>query len=196
MPQPDPNADVSTLLAEIQGGNELARERLFQVTYNRLRNMARGKMRNERVDHSLDATGLVNEACMRLDGVVDSVENRRELFGAASAAMRRVLIDHARKRNAEKRQGKVQRKPLDDVVDQLESRLDCDLMDLDAALTRLETDSNRQREIVELKFFADLTTLQIAEHMGCSLSTVESDWRLARAKLFRWLRADADQLEG
>lgn len=188
MAQPDPTAGVSILLAEIQGGNESAREKLFQVIYDRLRNMARGKMQQERLDHSLGATGLVNEACMRLDGVVDSAENRRELFGAASAAMRRVLIDHARKRNAEKRQGKLQRQPLDDIVDQLETKLSCDLIDLDSALTTLGAESQRQREIIELKFFADLTTAEIAQQMGCSLSTVESDWRLARAKLFRALR--------
>jgi RNA polymerase sigma factor (TIGR02999 family) len=183
----DPVAGVSILLAEIHSGNESAREQLFQVIYDRLHNMARGQMRQERVDHTLGATALVNEACMRLDGVVETVENKRELFGAASAAMRRVLIDHARKRNADKRQGKLKRQPLDDIVDQFESRLSCSLLDLEPALTRLAVESPRQRDIVELKFFADLTTAEIARQMDCSQSTVESDWRLARAKLFQWL---------
>ena len=188
MPQDsDPVDGVSILLAKIHSGNASAREQLFQVIYGRLLDIARGQMRQERVDHTLGATALVNEACMRLDGVVDTVENKRELFGAASAAMRRVLIDHARKRNADKRLGKLNRQPLDDIVDQFESRLSCNLMDLEPALTRLAAESRRQREIVELKFFADLTTAEIAQQLECSQSTVESDWRLARAKLFQWL---------
>ena len=95
MPQDsDPVGGVSILLAEIHSGNEAAREQLFQVIYDRLHSIARGQMRQERVDHTLGATALVNEACMRLDGVVDTVENKRELFGAASAAMRRVLVGY------------------------------------------------------------------------------------------------------
>ena len=120
MPQDsDPEVGVSILLAEIHSGNESAREQLFQVIYNRLHNIARGQMRQERVDHTLGATALVNEACMRLDGVVDT------------------------KRNADKRQGKLDRQPLDDIVDQFESRLSCSLMDLESALTRLAVESPR-----------------------------------------------------
>lgn len=188
-------SDVSRLLAEIHNGNGAARDELFQVIYERLRSMARNQMRQERDDHTLGATALVNEACLRLDGVVDTAENQRELFGAASAAMRRVLIDHARKRNADKRQGQLTRQPLDDIVDQLESRLNCTLLDLDSALTKLAADSPRQREIVELKFFADQTMGDIAKQLACSVSTVESDWRLARAKLFQWLCGDDESTD-
>mgnify|MGYP000698785719 CR=1 FL=1 len=182
--------DISMLLQRAQRGNSRAREQLFDVIYQRLLNIARGQMRNERDDHSLGATGLVNEAWMKLEGVVDSVENRRQLFSAAAQAMRRVLIDHARKRRADKRFGKLGRRQLDDVLDHFQSRIDCDLIDLDSALTKLDAESPRQRELIELKFFAEQTIAQMAQHLGVSEATVESDWRLARAKLYRWLETD------
>jgi len=187
----NPGTDISVLLEQIRCSDETsARDKLFEVVYEQLLRMARGKMRNERADHTLGASALVNEAFLKIKGDIRSKQDRRALFGTAADAMKKILIDHARKRNADKRLGKVDRQPLDDMVDQLERHLAGDMIDLGNALDRLGEDSPRQREVVELKFFAGQSIAEIAEHLECSAATVESDWRLARAKLFRWLRVE------
>jgi RNA polymerase sigma factor (TIGR02999 family) len=180
-------ADISVLLTMIRAGDASARDQLFGEIYAQLLEMARGFMKSERIDHSLGASGLVNEAFMKLDRAIAKTDSRRELFRAATATMRRILIDHARRRNAARRQGEFTRVSLDDALDDVESRLGCDFADLDDALQKLGAESPRQREVIELKFFGQQTIAQMAQHLGCSEATVESDWRLARAKLYRWL---------
>lgn len=185
----NPGTDITVLLEQIRSGDEVsAREKLFDVVYEQLLWMARGQMRGERANHTLGASALVNEAFLKISGDIRSKQHRRALFGTAADAMKKILIDHARKRNADKRLGKVERQPLDDMIDQLETNLTCNMTELSDALDRLGKDSPRQRTIVELKFFGGQSIAELAEHLGCSSSTVESDWRLARAKLFRWLR--------
>jgi RNA polymerase sigma factor (TIGR02999 family) len=129
---------------------------------------------------------LVNEAALRLLGEqsVPQGKGRAWFFGAVAAVMRRVLIDHARKRNAQRRSGGWARVPLDTAVEYLETTHRIDLVDLDDALQQLEALNPRQSAIVERRFFGGFEMPEIAEQLGVSLSTVENDWRIARA----WLR--------
>ena len=182
--------EISVLLQKAQDGNQKARDGLFAELTDQLRRQAHGLMKNERADHTLQATALVNEACLRLmqEGVVDSAQNRRQLFHAATRAMRQVLIDHARSKSAKKRGGDYQKQPIDLVLDQFETKHKLSFLDLDVALERLQKESPREFEALNLRFFAGLTINEAAELMECSTATVESDWRLARAKLLVWLQ--------
>ena len=184
------SADVSQLLRRLQAGDGEARDQLFLVTYSHLKKLAAGLIKSESADNSLDASALVNEACLRLlqQGATEQLQNRRHLFGAASRAMQQVLVDHARSRAATKRGGGMQRKALDVVLDRFESRHRVRFEDLEEALAKLKEDSPRQHEVLTLRFFAGLTISDAAKLMTCSESTIESDWRLARAKLHSWLR--------
>jgi len=184
-----PNEDVTLLLQRCQNGDETAREHLFSAINTRLRALASRLMRSERSDHTLQATGLVNEACFKVlkEGVIDSLENRRHLFATAALAMQQVLVDHARKRNAEKRGGDRKREAMDIVLDRFEAEHGVDFSELEVALEKLKQHSERQHQVVTLRFFSGLSIVDTAEILGCSKSTVESDWRWARAKLYTWL---------
>ncbi|MFK7821882.1 MAG: ECF-type sigma factor [Planctomycetaceae bacterium] len=182
--------EISVLLRSAQEGNQTARDSLFAELVTQLRVHAKGLMKNERADHTLQATALVNEACLKLmqEGVVDSAQNRRQLFHAATRAMRQVLIDHARSKATQKRGGDYARQPIDVILDQFESKHKLSFLDLDVALERLQQESPREFETLSLRFFAGLTIAETAELLGCSAGTVESDWRFARAKLLVWLQ--------
>ena len=185
--------DVTRFLAEIEAGDESAKERLLQTAYDELRTLADRLMKRERADHTLQPTALVNEAALRMlqDDALDHMHNRAYFFGTMATAMRRVLVDHARTKHALKRGGDHERMPLDIVIDQLQQTQNLDLLDLDEALTRLETLSERQAKIVSLRFFAGLELADIARQLDVSLSTVEKDWRMARA----WLRQELEDKE-
>jgi RNA polymerase sigma factor (TIGR02999 family) len=185
----EPTKDITLLLKQCQEGDESARERLFSAIDANLRELATRMMRSERVDHTLQATGLVNEACVKVlrNGVFDSLENRRHLFSIATKAMQQVLVDHARKRNASKRGGDRKREAMDIVLDRFEDEHGVDFSELEQALEKLMQHSERQHQVVTLRFFSGLSIVDTAEILGCSKSTVESDWRWARAKLFAWL---------
>lgn len=182
--------DVSLLLHRVQQGDAVAQNQLFALLHQQMGDMAQNLMRQERPDHTLQASGLVNEACLKMlqQGVVQSAENRRHLFGAAIRAMQQVLIDYARGRATEQRGGAMTRHGLDVVLDRFESRYEMTFIDLDNVLERLQKTSPRQHEILCLRFFASLTIPETAEVVGCSEGTVQSDWRLARARLHVWLR--------
>lgn len=188
----DSHADVSFLLQRLQGGDTTARDQLFRVAHGHLRKLAAGLMRTEPADNTLHVTALVNEACLRLiqQGATEQLQNRRHLFGAATRAMQQVLVDHARTRTATKRGGDMQRQALDVVLDRFESRHKVRFEELEEALARLKNESPRQHEVLTLRFFAGLTIAEAARLMECSESTIESDWRLARAKLHTWLKDD------
>jgi RNA polymerase sigma factor (TIGR02999 family) len=187
-----PEQDVSVLLREIGRGNDSVREQLFERLQTELRQMASALMRRERPDHTLQATALVNEACVRLldSDAIGSATDRRYFFAAANRAMRQILVDHARKKNASKRGGDYERGSLDVVLENFETNNGCRFVDLEASLEALENDSPRQREVVELRFFSGLSISETAEVLGVSEGTVERDWRLARAKLYQQLRDD------
>jgi RNA polymerase sigma factor (TIGR02999 family) len=186
-----PETEVSMLLQQVKEGDESAREQLFITLQSELRDMAGALMQRERPDHTLQATALVNEACLKLldSNAFGNASNRRYMFGMANRAMRQILIDHARRRNTNKRGGDHQRASLDIVLDNFEASNQCQFEDLETALSSLEKDSPRQREVVELRFFSGLSVEEVADVLEVSVGTVERDWRLARAKLFQQLRS-------
>jgi len=183
------------LLQQIQRGDDAARQQLFATLHSELRDMAEALMRRERPDHTLQATALVNEACLKLlaSDAIDNVSDRRYVFGMANRAMRQILVDHARKRKSDKRGGDYQRASLDIVLDNFESNNHCQFEDLETALEALEATSPRQREVVELRFFSGLSIEEVAKLLEVSVGTIERDWRLARAKLFQLLRDESDK---
>lgn len=190
-PARDRQSEITRLLVQIEEGSEDAKQQLLEVAYDELRGMAAGLMRRERPNHTLQATALVNEAALRLMGsdVFNNAASRAYFFGAMANAMRRILVDHARKASALRRGGGERRVPLEVVVHTVEEGQGLDLVALNDALEKLAAASPRQSEIVVLRFFGGLSIPEIAEHLDVSQSTVEKDWRVARA----WLRSTLDE---
>lgn len=184
--------EVTQILVRIESGDEAARDELLSLAYEELRSMAAGMMRRERSDHTLQPTAVVNEAVLRLLGEegLQNVRSRAYFFGVMATAMRRVLVDHARRRDSQRRGGGQRKKSLELAIDQAEGELGVDLVALDDALQRLGAVSGRQAEIVTLRYFGGLSMPEIAEHLDVSLSTIEKDWKVARAWLRRELAAD------
>lgn len=184
----DPDThSVTQLLDAARGGDGRAMDRLLVVLYDELHAIAARHMRGERPDHTLQPTALLHEAVLRLLGVPASTfENRTHFLRAASQAMRRVLVDHARARNAAKRSSGL-RVTLDDDVAAREQGVD--MLVLDEALQRLAAAEPRCAQVVELRFFGGLEVQEIAEVLGVSAPTVKRDWRFARAWLARELGA-------
>jgi len=187
-----PNPEVSILLQRVKSGDDSAKEALFIELQSELRGMAAALMSRERPDHTLQATALVNEACLRLldSDAIENATDRRYFFATANRAMRQILVDHARRRQTTKRGGQYARGSLDVVLDNFEQSNKCNFVDLEASLERLEQESPRQREVVELRFFSGLSVPEVAEVLSVSVGTVERDWRLARAKLYQSLREE------
>ena len=184
----DRPGQVTGLLEAWRAGNEEALEALLPLVYSELRAIAATQLRGERPDHTLQPTALVNEAFLRLvDQHRVEWQSRSHFFAVASKAMRRILVDHARRRQAQKRGADPKQVPLDDV--QVAVTPDVDLLDLDECLTRLEALDARQARVVELRFFAGCTMQEIAEALDVSTATAKRQWRLARV----WLRAELDR---
>lgn len=181
-------SQITTILEEIRAGDAQATDRLVQLVYSELRDIAGKLMRQERSDHSLWPTEIVHEALVRLlaQDALAHAHNRRYFFAAAARAMRHILVDHARRRNAPRHGGDRVRVPFDCVLESYESP-GVDLVALDDALQQLAAQSQRQSEIVTLRFFGGMTQEEIAEHLGISVSTVEREFRFARAYLRRTL---------
>ena len=177
--------DITLLLAELQAGDAAAESRLVPLVYDELRRLARRYMRAERVDHTLQPTALVHEAYLRLAGQrKTSWQNRAHFFGVAAQLMRRILVDHARARQAEKRGGSDANVTFDEAL-VLKPAQNPDVLALDEALMRLAERDPRQSRIVELRFFGGLTEEEIAEVLGISPRTVKRDWTVARAWLYK-----------
>jgi RNA polymerase sigma factor (TIGR02999 family) len=182
--------DVTSLLRIWSDGDERAFERLIPLVYNELHRMALGYLAGERSNISLQATGLVNEVCLRLLGWDHARwQNRAHFFSVSAQMMRRVLVDIARRRRAERRGGiAAVRVPLDD-VDVPAKQLDADLVAVDEALERLAARDPRKARVVELRFFGGLSMEETAQALGVSLRTAHNDWAFARAWLYRALKA-------
>lgn len=177
---------VTHLLAELRSGKREAESRLIEVVYPELRRIAMRYMRGERAGHSLQATALVNEAYLRLLGEGDrNFQNRSHFFAVAATQMRLILVDHARRKRTQKRQGARVRVELTDILAISEDKLD-DVLEIDAALNRLREWDPRQCKIVELRFFAGLTEDEVAEVLDLSPRTVKRDWKVAKA----WLHGE------
>jgi len=173
------SSDITVLLNQITEGSENAPERLLELVYDDLRRLAGAYMKNERSDHTLQATALVHEAYVRLvDWKNVSWQSRAQFFSVAAQVMRKVLIDHARARGAQKRSGLML--ILDDAVSLPDNR-QIDLIALDEALLSLEELDPRQAKIVVMRFFGGLSIEETAFVLGVSEATVRREWTFAKA---------------
>jgi RNA polymerase sigma factor (TIGR02999 family) len=180
-------SEVTRLLHAWSGGEKKAAEELLPLVYEELRVLARHYMRKERPGHTLETRALVHEAYVRLvDGSQVEWKGRGHFYGIASQTMRRILVDHARHHLYQKRGGGAPKIPLDDAP-QLGVERPEELVALDDALHQLAEHDPEKARIVELRFFGGLTQSEIAEVLDVSLSTVERQWRVARAWLHRAL---------
>jgi RNA polymerase sigma factor (TIGR02999 family) len=179
-------AEVTELLARWSEGDAQALEQLMPVVYGELYQLARLQMRRERPDHTLQPTALVHEAYMRLISGRDATfENRTHFYGAAARAMRRILVDHARHRNALKRAPPIGRLPLDEGPPNVDLQLD--LVALDRALEGLAAIAANAAQVVELRYFGGLSIEETAAVLGIAPATVKRHWTFARAWLHRAL---------
>jgi len=173
-----------------QGGDEDALARLVPIVHQELHRIARRCMAGERGDHSLQATALVNEAYLRLvDTKHIAWQDRAHFFALSARLMRRILVDHARARRAEKRGGQADRVTLDEALI-VTNELAADFVALDDALAALAEFDHRKSRIVELRFFGGLSVKETASVLDVSPATVMGDWKLAKAWLQREMRAD------
>jgi RNA polymerase sigma factor (TIGR02999 family) len=181
------SGQVSALLERARLGEEDAAAQLMEAVHGELRRLARRYMRQERLDHTLQPTALVHEAYLRLfPGQQVDWKNHSDLLRCAARAMRQILVDHARRRNRNKRGGDWNRIPLDSSVAVASDQQPGILLALDEALTRLAQLDPRQAEIVELLYFTGMTQDEAANALDVSPRTVNREWRLARA----WLREE------
>ncbi|MGO9466333.1 MAG: ECF-type sigma factor [Isosphaeraceae bacterium] len=179
-----PKQALTLILGRARDGDDGARSELLTLVYDELRGIASRLMRRERADHTLSPTAVVHEAVIRLLGeaVLEKAADRSYLFAAAARAMREVLIDHARRRAADRHGGGRQRVPLDAVVDYFQGQ-GLDLIAVHEALDRLAERDERQAQVMTLRYFGGMTVPEVAAALGVSVVTVERDWRLARAWL-------------
>jgi RNA polymerase sigma factor (TIGR02999 family) len=183
------NGEITQLLEALRDGNSKDYEKFYASVYSELRRLAGGMMKRERAGHTLQPTALVNEAFLRLVGDRYTWENRAHFFGAAARSMRRILVDHARRRVAGKRGGDVMHVTFAEL--QIASvNPDVDLLALDEALSALTSYDKRLGQVVELRYFAGCTNGEIAEILGKSPATVKRDWTYARAWLFERMTAN------
>ncbi len=182
--RPDAEAhEVTSLLRAWRGGDAAAGEELLQRIYSELKRIASSQLRRERAGHTLQSTDLVHEAYVRLleqQGI--DWRDRAHFFGLAATMMRRVLVDHARSRNARKRARDDGDAP---VTIQSRHGTEAELLDLDRSLTRFAERYPRQTRVVEMRYFVDMEVEEIATCLDISPATVKRDWQFARA----WLRA-------
>jgi len=182
-------AEVTRLL---RAGDE-RRAELYELVYGELCAIADGRMRGERPGHTLAATGLVHEAWLRLaDQRNCDWRDRGHFFAAASEAMRRILVDHARRAAAEKRGGAHERVTLGALEDEVEVAPE-EAAHLAQALVRLEQHDPRAAEVTRRRFFAGLSVEDTARALGVTPRTVHREWTYARARLFEWLRASEEE---
>ena len=177
-------AGVTQLLLDWNQGNPAALDRLLPMIQTTLHEIARGHLRHERTDHSLEPSALVNELYLRLvDQDRVSWRDRAHFFGVSAQIMRRILVDHARRKQSAKRGGELTRITLTDALGTTEDDK-VDLVFLDDVLNRLGEIFPQQSRIVELRFFAGLTVEETSEALGISTATVSREWTMAKA----WLR--------
>ena len=182
------HGDVTSLLHLWSEGDAQAFEQLIPLVYDELHRMALRYLAGERSARSIQATGLVNEVCLRLLGWDQTRwHNREHFFGVSAKMMRRVLVDIARRRSAGRRGGtEAVHVPLEG-LDVPATQPDADLMAIDRALEKLAAEDPRKAQVVELRFFGGLSMEEIAAVVGVSLRTVHSDWAFARAWLYATL---------
>lgn len=179
-------ADLTTLLRAVNLGDQDAYEDLMSRLYDELRRLAGSVMRSERSGHTLQPTALVNEAYMRLAGSSTQWENRGHFFAAAARSMRRILVEHARKKYAQKRGGEAQKVTFADLeIASVDPQVD--LLMLDEALQALKDFDERLVKVVELRYFAGCDVQETAKLLEVSPATVKRDWAFARAWLYDYM---------
>ena len=178
--------NITQLLKQWSDGDERALDRLTPLVYEELRQQAARYLRRERPGHTMQTTALINEAYLRLiDAKEVRWQGRAHFFAIAANLMRRILVDHARQRNAAKRGGSPIHVTLDRIV-ATAKQSDIDVLEIDEALTKLAAIDRQQAQIVELRFFSGLSVEETAAALGISPRTVKRDWSVARA----WLRRE------
>jgi RNA polymerase sigma factor (TIGR02999 family) len=182
--------DVTRILSEVERGDPHAAEKLLPLVYPELRTLAAQKLAQEKPGQTLQATALVHEAYLRLvgEGQDQHWNNRGHFFAAAAEAMRRILIDQVRRKRTQRHGGASRRRELAD-DDRVEIPFNDELIDLDAALTKLGSTDPHAAELVKLRVFAGMTIEEVAEIQGVSPRTVKRNWAYARAWLGRELAA-------
>lgn len=180
-PQPE---EVTRLLVNYSQGDQQALEQLLPLVYNELRRLAAGYLRRERDDHTLQPTALVHEAYLRLLGQDVTWQNRAHFFGVAANMMRRILVDHARQHQAEKRGSGEVKIALDEAIN-LSSERATDLIALDEALTALAEFDPQKSRMIELRYFAGLSVEETAQVLGISIATFSRQWKTTKAWLYR-----------
>jgi RNA polymerase sigma factor (TIGR02999 family) len=189
MPE-DLSGQVTELLVHWKQGDEKALEALVPLVYKELRRLAHYHLQSERPDHTLQSTALVHEAYLRmLGGQPVELQNRAHFVAVASRLMRQILVDYARSRRADKRDGGF-RITFEDLA-ALPVNGDAEVLALDAALEELARIDERQAKIVEMKFFGGLSAPEISQVLGISRATIDRDWATARVWLHRQMRRTA-----
>lgn len=186
-PQPE---EVTRLLVSYSQGDQQALEQLLPLVYNELRRLAGGYLRREREDHTLQPTALVHEAYLRLLGQDVEWQNRAHFFGVAANMMRRILVDHARQHQAEKRGSGEVKIALDEAIN-LSSERATDLIALDDALTALAEFDPQKSRMIELRYFAGLSVEETAQVLGISVATFSRQWKTTKAWLYREITKSA-----
>jgi RNA polymerase sigma factor (TIGR02999 family) len=189
---PEDPASLTQLLGEWRNGDQQAGDRLFTAAYQELRRLAAWHLQQERPGHTLQATALVNEVYLKLfAGQPVAWQNRAHFFAVAAQQMRRLLIDYARARLAQKREGERLRVSITDIAalaDHPDATWEEDVEALNEALDRLAALDSRSARVIELRFFAGLTEKEAAEVAGISVATLKRDWDFGRAWLLKELK--------
>lgn len=182
-------SDVTQILSAISRGDQFAAEQLLPVVYNELRRLAESRFAQESPGQTLQATALVHEAYLRLVGSDSPVQwnSRGHFFSAAAEAMRRILIERARRRQATKRGANAEQVELSDAMLSVDNRTH-DVLAIDEALTQLEMHDSAAAQLVKLRYFVGLGHLEAAEAMGIERRAADRLWLLARTWLFQFLR--------
>ncbi len=185
--------EITALLAELKKGNKQAEEQLIPLVYKELHRLSRHYMRGEKQGHTLQASALVNEVYMRLAGEHNvDWKNRAHFFGTAANIMRRILVDHARTRDAGKRGGSAEKVSLENAFVYTDAQ-SWQVVAIHEALNKLAEWDQRQCRIVEMRFFAGLNVEETAEAMGISPTTVKREFQMAKAWLYGALSKDFGQ---
>jgi len=184
-------SDVTQILQQIESGDPSAAEQLLPLVYAELRRLAAARLAQERPGQTLQATALVHEAYVRLVDVeqIPQWTNRGHFFAAAAEAMRRILVENARKKRREKRGGQLARVELQD-ADMVSTLPSDDLLALDEALDQLAEEAPEKAELIKLRYFAGLTTDEAADTLGISRTTAYRYWEYARTWLYERLHRD------
>jgi RNA polymerase sigma-70 factor, ECF subfamily len=188
---PQAKSKITLLLERHSKGEAEALEELLPQVYQHLKRIAVNKMKSESSGHTLQPTALVHEAFLRIaSGEPVEWKDRVHFFAVAAQVMRRVLVDHARAKKAEKRGGVLQKTPFDENMHSAKGLDDGEILALDELLQTLSVQSERQAKIVELRYFGGMTSEEIAAALDCSVDTVKRDWRKAKLWLFHAAQED------